>query len=235
VEEDSACVPGWDRFPLQTDHLMNKFSDPYGRSFLSVSGQIRKMCANSKAITERQKTGGSTSPPSLKRSRTSQNSHWMVPFERNKDFVGRDSILRQLLAKISSSTDEDYCQRTALVGLGGVGKTQIALEAVYRIRKMNLECSIFWVSAVDPTSFEKAYLDIGRRLKVEGIGEDRADITTLVKAALAQDRIGRWLLVVDNTDDMKLLYGTNPTGDADFYPPVARAPFSLRRETVKWH
>jgi hypothetical protein len=199
--------------------MMNKFPDPYDRSFMSVSEQIRDMCANSKTVIERRKTGRSTSPTplaSLQLSRTSRDYHWMVPFERNKDFVGRGSILPNLLHILNPSTDKDYCQRTALVGLGGVGKTHIALEAVYRIRQMkNSECSIFWVSAVDATSFERAYLDIGRRLKVKGIEEDRADIKTLVKAALTQDSIGRWLFVVDNTDDMKLLYGTNPTGDPD--------------------
>src|SRR6266566_4586786 len=49
VEEASACIPGCGRIPLQTDHLkMNKFSDPNNRSFLSISGEIRRMCLNAK-------------------------------------------------------------------------------------------------------------------------------------------------------------------------------------------
>ncbi len=47
----------------------------------------------------------------------------MVPFGRNKDFVCRDSILQQLLERIPPDAEKDDCQRTAIEGLGGVGKT----------------------------------------------------------------------------------------------------------------
>jgi hypothetical protein len=61
--------------------------------------------------------------------------HWIVPFGRNKEFVGRETILADLLARISPSRDEHDCQRTVIEGLGGVGKTQIALEAAFRVGK----------------------------------------------------------------------------------------------------
>ena len=76
-------------------------------------------------------------------------SHWVVPFDRNKDFVGRESILAQLLETIPPSTDNDTCQRTAIEGLGGVGKTQIASEAAFRVREKHRDCSVFWVPAID--------------------------------------------------------------------------------------
>ncbi|KND91708.1 Kinesin light chain 1 [Tolypocladium ophioglossoides CBS 100239] len=57
VGEESACVPGWDRYPLPTDHLkMNKFSSPQDRSFEFVSDRIRTMCDNSKIEIERRKS-----------------------------------------------------------------------------------------------------------------------------------------------------------------------------------
>jgi tetratricopeptide (TPR) repeat protein len=64
---------------------------------------------------------------------------------------------------------------------------------------------------VDSTGFEQAYRDIGRKLQADGIDEDEADVKSLVKAALSQERAGRWLLVVDNADDIELLFGKAET------------------------
>ncbi|EGU78519.1 hypothetical protein FOXB_10970, partial [Fusarium oxysporum f. sp. conglutinans Fo5176] len=54
VEEASACIPGYNRIPLQADHFkINKFSGPNDRSFLSVSEEIRRMCADAFDIVQR--------------------------------------------------------------------------------------------------------------------------------------------------------------------------------------
>lgn len=112
--------------------------------------------------------------------------------------------MQRLLQWIPPSAHKDDCQRTAVDGLGGVGKTQVALEAAYRIRDENPACSVFWVPAVDAVSFEKAYRDIGEALSVQGLDDDKADTKSLVKAALSRDSAGSWLLIVDNADDLKL-------------------------------
>src|SRR4051794_32153706 len=114
----------------------------------------------------------------------------MVPFGRNKDFVGRDLILQQLLERITPDAEKDDCQRTAIRGLGGVGKTQVALEAVYRIHETDPECSVFWVPAVDATSFEQVYRDIGRKLGVRGVEDSKADVKVLVRTALGHENAG---------------------------------------------
>jgi hypothetical protein len=133
-----------------------------------------------------------------------QKRPWVVPLGRNKDFVGRESLLAQLLEKIPPSVDEDDCQRTAIEGLGGVGKTQIALEAAFRVHAQH-DCSVFWVPAVDATTFENAYRKIGRQLGIQGIDEDKADVKLLVKAAL-NDSTDQWLLIIDNADSVELLF-----------------------------
>ncbi|KZL87964.1 kinesin light chain [Colletotrichum incanum] len=135
--------------------------------------------------------------------------HFIVPFGRNENFVGRDAILTQLLERISPSAYKDTCQRTAIVGLGGIGKTQVAIEAAYRVRDAHSDCSVFWVPAVDTVMFENAYREIGQTLKIQGIDDDQADVKGLVKASLERDDVGSWLLIVDNADDMELLYA-NP-------------------------
>jgi Cdc6-like AAA superfamily ATPase len=54
----------------------------------------------------------------------------IVPFERNGRFTGRQEQLATLEQEIFGS---NQTPRTALVGLGGVGKTQVALELVYEL------------------------------------------------------------------------------------------------------
>jgi len=52
----------------------------------------------------------------------------LIPYSRNPQFVGRDNILKKLDNKIFGSSDNQ--QKAALCGLGGVGKSQIALVCV---------------------------------------------------------------------------------------------------------
>ncbi|KAK0707016.1 hypothetical protein B0T26DRAFT_482594 [Lasiosphaeria miniovina] len=91
----------------------------------------------------------------------SKKRPFLVPFGRNEAFVGRDAILDRLLTRLPPTANPHDCQRTALEGLGGIGKTQLALEAAYRVHQVHPDCSVFWLPAVDPASLNKAYRDIG--------------------------------------------------------------------------
>ncbi|KAK3939475.1 nucleoside phosphorylase domain-containing protein [Diplogelasinospora grovesii] len=166
-----------------------------------------------KALLERYpKTDETRSPP---------RRHFIVPFGRSERFVGRHTILHQLLQRIPPSVHKDNCQRTVIEGLGGVGKTQAALEAAYRVRDEHADCSVFWVPAVDTMSFENAYRKIGQTLGIEGIDDDDADIKTLVKTALGASP-GSWLMVVDNADDIELVFGSNHSPGLTDYLPFSR-------------
>jgi nucleoside phosphorylase/tetratricopeptide (TPR) repeat protein len=134
------------------------------------------------------------------------SAQFFVPFGRNRDFVGRQSTLDNLLERIPPCADKDDCQKTAIEGLGGVGKTQIALEAAFRVRDKHPDCHIFWVPAIDEATFENAYREIGRRLGVAGINDETADTKLLVRTALSETA-DDWLLIIDNADDAGLLFG----------------------------
>ncbi|KAJ6443016.1 COM1 regulatory protein [Purpureocillium lavendulum] len=137
--------------------------------------------------------------------------HWIVPFDRNPDFVGRSGELDVILSKIPPRARRDMCQGTVLEGLGGIGKTQIALEAAYRVRDAHPECSVFWVPAVDAAAFENAYRQIGQKLDVPGMKDDNANVKELVKDALSRSG-DDWLLVIDSVDDTAL-FGETPLWD----------------------
>ena len=136
----------------------------------------------------------------------------MLPFGRNKDFVGRQSQLNRLITILHTEDTEEDCQRVALVGLGGVGKTQIALECAFQLQKILPMLSVFWVRASDMISFDNAYRDIGQQLEIPGLEDDKADVKRLVKTRLSQESTGKWLMIVDNADDFEIFYYNNRNG-----------------------
>ncbi|RDW57304.1 hypothetical protein BP5796_12754 [Coleophoma crateriformis] len=151
---------------------------------------------------------------------------FFVPFERNPNFVGRESIILELDKKLSSS---NVCQRVTLWGLGGTGKTQIALEYAFRRRDATPKCAVFWIPAITTATFEKAYLDIGKLLKIPGISEPMADVKNLVREKLNDEKTGQWLIIVDNADDTDVLF--KETG-IDTLPLIDYLPSSSKGSMI---
>jgi tetratricopeptide (TPR) repeat protein len=156
--------------------------------------------------------------------------HWYVPFGQNSKFIGREEYLREIITALTPEEFERDCQRVAITGLGGVGKTQIALEAAFRIRDKHPDCSVFWISAVNVPSFDAGFLEICRQFKVPGIDEDKADVKSLAKAYLSQETAGRWLLIIDNADDLDMLYKSVKESDGNVSSPALAEylPFSRK-------
>jgi tetratricopeptide (TPR) repeat protein len=95
-----------------------------------------------------------------------------------------------------------------LYGLGGCGKSVLALEFAYRALAQHAGRLVFWVPAISQESFELAYREIGIRLHVLGITDDNADVKGLVKKVLSSASVVQWLIVVDNADDPGVLMGS---------------------------
>ncbi|KAI0447500.1 hypothetical protein F4803DRAFT_558633 [Xylaria telfairii] len=132
-------------------------------------------------------------------SRPHSSGPWhSIPFPPNEDLVHRSDITRDL-DQLLPSTTSDY-QSAALWGLGGSGKTQIALAYAYG-RCRDPTCSVFWVHADTETSFTKDYQSIARKLGVKASLEGE-DLLTAVRNRI--EDIPNWVLVLDNADDLTL-------------------------------
>ncbi|KAE8385569.1 hypothetical protein BDV23DRAFT_16028 [Aspergillus alliaceus] len=144
---------------------------------------------------------------------------WVVPFQRNQLFVGRKPEISKVDEMLSS---EDRCERVAIVGLGGVGKTQIALEYVHSVRERHPDCAVFWIPVTNAESMLEAYLEIGRKLHIPNLEKEQANVRRLVLERLNQESSGKWLLVFDNTDDITIWTDEAGSSRQDTFLPRSR-------------
>ena len=120
---------------------------------------------------------------------------------KNSRFTGRATVLEELRERLFIRRE---CRKLALVGLGGVGKTQVALELAHWAKENQPDHSVFWVPVMSDESFEQAYTELGRRLNVQ-INKNDDDPKESVRRHLESEGAGKWLLIVDNADDVKIL------------------------------
>jgi tetratricopeptide (TPR) repeat protein len=92
-----------------------------------------------------------------------------------------------------------------IYGLGGCGKSALALESAYRALARHARRLVFWVPAMSQESFDLAFREIGTRLRIPGVGEDGVNVKQLVKQALCTSCSEDWLMIVDNADDVGIL------------------------------
>ncbi|EKG12747.1 NB-ARC domain-containing protein, partial [Macrophomina phaseolina MS6] len=129
-----------------------------------------------------------------------------LPFLRNRQFVGRSAELNTLKQKLLVKKD---CQKVAISGLGGIGKTQVALQFAYSIEQEHPEFSVFWVQAMSIETFERGCMEMATALGIRP--ESKDDVKKLVQQQLCGKNSGKWLLIVDNADDLDLLRGSEQT------------------------
>jgi hypothetical protein len=134
---------------------------------------------------------------------------FIVPYERNPQFIGkqRKEFLEIMNEKLSIEVPQEFNHRIALHGLGGIGKTQCALEYAY-LNKDKYE-RIYWISAVDQASMLSGYQKIAKSAGVHHSQLTRPiEVAETAKAWLNQQ--SNWLVVIDNLDDHKVANGLLP-------------------------
>jgi hypothetical protein len=92
-------------------------------------------------------------------------------------------------------------------------KSQIAVQYAYKVKE-HPETSIFWVFAGNSERFEQDYTAIAKGLRLPGHNDPEVDILNLVKDSLIKPEFGKWLMIVDNADDMFIFHGTPESTDS---------------------
>ncbi|KAK4205840.1 P-loop containing nucleoside triphosphate hydrolase protein, partial [Rhypophila decipiens] len=129
-----------------------------------------------------------------------------IPFSRDPDFVNRGEILDQIYGRCS-----EPASRVSLVGLGGVGKSQLAIECAYRVAAEQTDRWIFWIHAGTQARVEEGFRTIADTIKLPRRNQPKADIPQLVYSWLSNEQNGRWVIVLDSADDHDVFYKVNST------------------------
>jgi hypothetical protein len=137
-----------------------------------------------------------------------QGPIWNVPFARNPVFTGRENLVKHLHTHLQSMTAAALSQPQAISGLGGIGKTQLALEYAYRFRSAYQ--AVLWVRAETVETLNASYVEIARRLQLPQ--QDVQEQEVIVQAVRDWLRVTTgWLLIMDNADDLTLVQPFLPT------------------------
>ena len=135
-----------------------------------------------------------------------------IPYSRNPRFTGREDKLKQIHEALLSDNTVAVSQPVAVCGLGGIGKTQTAIEYAYRYQS-EYEF-IFWVKADSEDSIISSYVDIAKLLNLPV--KNDSDQNNILSAVLNWFRNHKnWLLVFDNADDISFVKNylfPNPNG-----------------------
>ena len=135
--------------------------------------------------------------------------YFLLPrgYQRNPQFVGRTELLETLRNKLCQTQERTFNHRVALYGMGGVGKTQVALEYVFKYKSEYN--SMFWITADSLANLQSRFQEIAR--VTQCVNTDENDAVSLARDVLTWlEKQISWLLVLDNVDNISIIYDYLP-------------------------
>jgi tetratricopeptide (TPR) repeat protein len=129
---------------------------------------------------------------------------------KNPNFTGRGELLEQLHAKIRSEGMTTAVLPHALHGMGGVGKTLLAVEYLYRyVQSYDL---IWWIPAERTATIAASLVELASRLGLSGGSEANTAVPMVLDALQKGEPQANWLLVFDNAESPEYVLPYLPRG-----------------------
>jgi tetratricopeptide (TPR) repeat protein len=88
-----------------------------------------------------------------------------------------------------------------------MGKTQIALQLAHSAMELERACSVIWLPAFSQAGFQQACYQLVQILPRQQDSE--ADPREVFRQYFSSSSAGKWLIIVDNVDDSRVLYGSS--------------------------
>lgn len=150
--------------------------------------------------------GGSPSPSTRPPFPEMVSPIWTIPRGTNPFFTGREDILEKIHVMFKAGRADSQ----ALCGLGGIGKTQIAIR--YAQRYGHEYKVIIWMDASSSQSiYESIATASDRSKKLHLLKKDMQTQQTAIQAMRSWlQRNTSWLLILDQADDLAIIYELIP-------------------------
>jgi tetratricopeptide (TPR) repeat protein len=141
---------------------------------------------------------------------------------RNRNFTGREDLLADLKRRLAGGATTAVLPE-ALHGMGGVGKSQIAIEYVYRNSKDYQ--LIWWIPAEQTNSIVQSLIELGEQMGLQA-GADRSAVPAVLEALRVGRPYSNWLLVFDNAE--------NPGEVRKFFPNDGPGRVMVTSRNSQW-
>lgn len=221
VSKDSATFDGYNPITIHADHkTMVKFNSVGDNGFKRLVSELKRWVSDIDEgwfMASADQT--STLRPRISAESTiRQPSVHHLPFSKNYNLVGRKDVLEHLRQRLLNGPGG---QRLALLGLGGMGKTQTALQFSHSV-KGSVEYgdfSVIWIPVLSMASFEQACATVVNKLNIKN-ASDTSNKKELFRDYFSSDESGKWLLILDNADDVSTMHGllSKSDGIIDYLP-----------------
>ncbi|HCT80881.1 MAG TPA: NB-ARC domain-containing protein [Micromonosporaceae bacterium] len=127
---------------------------------------------------------------------------------RNSNFTGRVELLEQLGNRLAPGGAAGV-RSAALHGMGGVGKTQLAVEYIYR--RLHDYDIVWWVQATQPAQIRAGLTELAQKLSLPEGSEATTAVPAVHEALSRGDPHRRWLLVFDSAESPDVVLPFLPT------------------------
>ncbi|KAM0124186.1 hypothetical protein ACHAO1_011111 [Botrytis cinerea] len=204
VPMESACLDtskGVERHPLERNHYnLQKFPGPLDPGYLAVKYAIVSLTDNAKNYLRECSMKVDFEKFAVGLDLTS--------FPEATQFVAREEELSEMHKVL-----QDHSSRSCVTlhGLGGIGKTQLAIT--YAKRHQEKYTAIFWLNANTEDSLKLSFRDIAQQvlrhhpsttvLSSVDQDEDLDQVVSAVKEWLDSSQNTKWLMIYDNYDNPK--------------------------------
>ncbi|CCK29233.1 NB-ARC domain-containing protein [Streptomyces davaonensis JCM 4913] len=202
------------KFLVRADRLARALRDYDRQNSVSLRKGVGSRTAHEQAPTRAGTTSeGATAmtathtQPAVESGRSTPRIWGNIP-PRNPNFTGRVDLLDRLSERLREGTTTVLPE--AIHGMGGVGKTQLAIEYAYR--NQSEYDVVWWIAAERPGQIGQALVELAQRLGL--VTSSEANIAgPAVREALREGRpYSRWLLIFDNADSPERVRDYFPTG-----------------------